>query len=234
LSLCKLSSFVQKFVDASCTLKLLSEKSGMRCTAAAISLALLTSYAGLSQQLDPAPLTLTDRLSLFDDKTLTQVQPYAATIASASFLQLISSDRLWGQGTDKFTNHLIASFSRRLVTYGIQNAAAAALHEDLRYRPSLSHNVFRRSGHALIRTFVAETPHGQDIAYANIVAAVGSGVIIHEFHPGRENGRSGTLNLVALNFVGFAENNLWSEFKPDVKHFLRSRLLPFAHHRLVP
>src|SRR5271167_3461168 len=98
----------------------------MHCSAA-ISLALLSSLPGLAQALDPlpdpvAPLTLSDRLALFDDKTLTQVQPYAATVVSASFLQLISSNRLWGQGADKFTNHLVASFSRRLVTYGIQGA----------------------------------------------------------------------------------------------------------------
>jgi hypothetical protein len=208
----------------------------MQYSAAAVSLALLSSVIGVAQQPDPAPapLTLTDRLSLFDDKTLTQVQPYAATVVSASVLQLLSSDRLWGQGTDKFTNHLIASFSRRLVTYGIQSAAAAALREDLRYKPSLSNNVFRRSGHALLRTFVVDTPHGQDIAYANIVAGVGSAVIIHEFHPGREHGASGTFTLVGFNFVGLAETNLWSEFKPDVKHFLHNRFLPFTHHRLVP
>jgi len=103
----------------------------MHCSAA-VSLALLSSLAGLAQALDPlrdlaSPLTLSDRLALFDDKTLTQVQPYLATVASASFLQLISSNHLWGQGADKFTNHLVASFSRRLATYGIQSAAAAAL-----------------------------------------------------------------------------------------------------------
>jgi hypothetical protein len=209
----------------------------MRCSAV-VSLALLSSLAGLAQALDPpvdpvAPLTLSDRLALFDDKTITQVQPYVATVVSASFLQLVSSNRLWGQGADKFTNHLVASFSRRLATYGIQSAAAAALQEDLRYKPSLSNNVWRRTGHALFTTLVLETPQGNQIAWANIVAALGSGVIIDTYHPGREYGHSGALNLVGLNFLGFAKTNLWLEFKPDVKYFVRHRILPFPHHRLV-
>ncbi len=61
----------------------------------------------------------------------------------------------------------------RLATYGIQSGAAAALHEDLRYRPSLSRNLWRRSGRALL---------SPDLALANIVAAVGSGKLLSSRH----------------------------------------------------
>jgi len=67
---------------------------------------------------------------------------------------------------------------------------------------------------------VLETPQGNKIAWANIVAAAGSGVIVDTYHPGRESGRSGALNLVGLNL-------------PDVKYFVRHRILPFPYHRLV-
>ena len=115
----------------------------------------------------------------------------------------------------------------RLTTYGIQAGAAAALHEDLRYRPSLSNNVWKRSGHALLSTFVLETPRGKDIALANILAAVGSGMIINASLPGRENSHHpGTWKFAGRDLLGFAEGNLGGEFKPDIKHFLRSSLLP--------
>jgi len=174
----------------------------------------------------PIPFTLHQRFALFTTKTLTQVQPYAATLVSSAFLELFSPTRVWGQGTDEFTNHVFASFTKRLVTYGLQSSAAAALHEDLRYKPSLSTNLWRRSGHALLGTLVIATPRGNDIAFANIVAAVGSAAIINYSHPGQEiPDHQRTWTVAGENFLGFAEANLWNEFKPDVKHFLRSKVL---------
>jgi hypothetical protein len=182
----------------------------------------------LSTPPDPAiPLALSDRLTLFTDKTVTQVQPYVSSVVSSAFFQLFSPASVWGQGADRFTNHLVASFSQRLATYGLQSGAAAALHEDMRYKPSLSRNIWRRAGHALLSTLVLDTPRGNDIALANIVAAVGSGMIINSSLPGRENSKHpGTWNFAGRDLFGFAEGNLWNEFKPDIKHFLKSKLLP--------
>src|SRR5579863_4417252 len=172
------------------------------------------------------PLCASDRLTLFTDKTVTQVQPYASSVFSSAFFQLFSPTSVWGHGADRFTNHLVASFTQRLVTYGIQSGAAAALHEDLRYKPSLSHNPFRRAEHALVSTFVLETPRGKDIALANILAAVGSGMVINASLPGRETSiHPGPWSLAGLDLLGFAEGNLWNEFKPDIKHLVRTRLL---------
>jgi hypothetical protein len=191
----------------------------------------LSSPLGTSSSDAGLTLTARDRITLFSDKTLTQVQPYASSLVSSAALMLISPTDIWGRGADKYTNHLIASFSQRLVTYGIQSGAAAALHEDLRYRPSLSHNPWRRSAHALVSTLILETPRGNDIAFANIVAAVGSGVVIHATRPGQEDpgganlDHPGVMDLAGRNLLGFAEGNLWNEFKPDIRHFLRSKLL---------
>ena len=184
--------------------------------------------SSLETPADPSiPLAAGDRLTLFTDKTVTQVQPYAATVVSSAFFQLFSPSSVWGSGADRFTNHLVASFTQRLATYGIQAGAAAALHEDLRYKPSLSSNVWKRTGHALLSTFVLETPRGKDIALANIVAAVGSGMIINANLPGRENSHHpGTWSFAGRDLLGFAEGNLWDEFKPDIKHFLKNKLLP--------
>jgi hypothetical protein len=176
---------------------------------------------------DPAiSLTARTRLTLFTDKTVTEVQPYASTLVSSAALMLISPARIWGRGADDYTNHLVASFSQRLVLYGLQGGAAAALHEDLRYRPSLSRNVWKRSGHALFSTLVLETPRGNDIAFANLVAAFGGAAVMHAGRPGREDSSApGIFSLSTRNLLGFAEVNLWNEFKPDVKHLLRSRVL---------
>lgn len=180
---------------------------------------------GISQ--DPVvSFTARDQLTLFTNKTLTKVQPYASSIVSSTALLFVGPKTIWGQGTDRYTNRLVASFTHRLVTYGLQSGAAMALHEDLRYRPSLSRSVWKRSGHALFSTFVLETPRGNDIAFANIVAAVGSGMIVSATHPGLERSdQLGMWNLAGRNLLGFAEGNLWNEFKPDIKYFVRGRLL---------
>jgi hypothetical protein len=170
----------------------------------------------------PVPFTARDRLTLFSDKTVTRAQPYVATLVSSAALLLISSRHIWGEGTDGYTNHLVASFSHRLVTYGMQGAAAAALHEDLRYRPALSSNVWKRSQHALLSTLVIETPRGNDVALANVVAAFSSAAIMNAALPGREISRHPDIwRLAGENLLGFAETNLWNEFKPDLKHLLR-------------
>ena len=180
---------------------------------------------------NPIPLTWRDRVTLLADKTVSEVQPYASSLVSSAALMFISPNHIWGHGTDDYTNHLVSSFTRRVVTYGIQAGAAAALHEDLRYKPSLSQNVWKRAGHALRSTVVLETPRGNDIAFANIVAAVGSAEIINATRPGQENPTQenlshwGVWNLAGANMLGFAEGNLWNEFKPDVKHFVRTKLL---------
>jgi hypothetical protein len=176
------------------------------------------------------PLTGRNRLTLFADKTVAEEQPYAASLVSSATLMLMSPTRIWGHGADDYTNHLVASFTRRLVTYGLQSGAAAALHEDLRYRPSLSRSLWKRSGHALFSTLVLETPRGNDIAFANLAAAVGSAAIINASRPGQEYptqenlSHMGMWDLAGANFLGFAEGNLWNEFKPDIKHLVRSRL----------
>jgi len=176
---------------------------------------------------DPVvPQTGRERFASFTAKTLTRVQPYAASVVSSAFTQMFSPSDVWGRGLDRFTNHFAASFSQRLVTYGLQSGAAAALHEDVRYKPSLSSNVWKRASHALFSTVVLDTPRGNDIAIANIVAAVGSGVFINTCHPGQEHfTHPGAWQLAGWNLAGFAQSNLWNEFKPDLKHLIRSKLL---------
>ena len=181
--------------------------------------------SSLQAQPDPAILTGHERLTLFASKTLTHVQPYASSVMSSAF-QLLSPSNVWGRGVDGFTNRMEASFTQRVVTYGLQSGAAAALHEDLRYQPSTSSSLWKRTGHALLSTVVLETPRGTDVAYANIFAAVGSGFAINAIHPGREiSNRPCAWNLAALNLLGFAQGNLWTEFKPDIKHLVRRKLL---------
>jgi hypothetical protein len=188
------------------------------------------SFSSSSQTLaDPViPLTGRERLLYFTNETLTRVQPYASSAFSSAALQVFSTSTVWGRGTDGFTNRLAGSFTRRLTTYGFQSAAAAALHEELRYRPSLSGNVWKRTQHALFSTFVLQTPRGNDIAYANIVASVGSAAVIGAFHPGQEGPtHAGMWSLAGMNLLGLAEGNLWSEFKPDIKVLVRRKIL---HH----
>jgi hypothetical protein len=40
--------------------------------------------------------------------------------------------------------------------------------------------------------------------------------------------------LTGENLLGFAEGNLWNEFKPDVRHFLRRSLFLRRRLRLMP
>lgn len=172
------------------------------------------------------PLTNRDRFSLFSAKTLTKTQPYVSSAMAAAFSQFFSPNNIWGRGSEKFGNRFEASFVQRFVTYGMQSSFAAALHEDLRYRPSTETGVLKRMRYAVARTFVLQTSRGNDVAFANLAAALSSGLIINVAHPGRENfSHPGAWKLSGVNFLGFVESNLWSEFKPDIKFLVRSKIL---------
>jgi hypothetical protein len=171
-------------------------------------------------------LTKRDRFRLFAAKTLTKTQPYVDSALAAGFGLFFSPNNIWGRGSDKFTNRFEASFIQRLVTYGTQSGFAAVFHEDLRYRPSVESGVWKRARNAVARTFVLETPRGSEVAFANLAAAFSSGLIINVAHPGCENFlHPGAWKLAGGNLLGFMESNLWAEFKPDVKHFVRSKVL---------
>lgn len=137
------------------------------------------------------------------------------------------SNQIEGTGTDPIGGRrALNKVYRQSSGRSVQGAAAAALHEDLRYKPSLSGNFWKRSERALLSRLILDTPRGNDIAYANIIAAIGSGVVINLAHPGQENfTRPGAWRLAGMNIVGFAEGNLWNEFKPDLKHLVRSKIL---------
>jgi hypothetical protein len=172
------------------------------------------------------PLTKRDRFRLFTAKTLTKTQPYVSSAMAAGFSQFFSPNNIWGRGGDKFANRFEASFVQRLVTYGMQDGFAAAFHEDLRYRPSLENGVFQRLRYAVARTFILQTPRGNEVAFANLAAAFSSGLIINVCHPGRENFlHPGAWTLAGGNLLGFMESNLWAEFKPDIRHLVRSKIL---------
>src|SRR5260370_40430040 len=109
-----------------------------------------------------------ERSEIFITKTQTRVGPYASSAVSAASMQMFSPTAVWGKGMDRYTNHMLASFSQRLVTYGVQSGVAAALHEDLRYKRSLESSTWKRARHALLSTVILDTPRGRDVAFANI------------------------------------------------------------------
>jgi hypothetical protein len=189
-----------------------------------LTLSLFKPFRPAPEQLPP--LTRRDRFRLFTAKTLTKTQPYVSSALSAGFSQFFSPNNIWGRGGDKFANRFEASFTQRLVTYGMQSGFAAAFHEDLRYRPSVESGVWKRARYAVARTFILQTPRGDEVAFANLAAAFSSGLVINVAHPGRENFlHPGAWKLAGGNILGFVEGNLWTEFKPDIKHFVQSKVL---------
>jgi hypothetical protein len=80
----------------------------------------------------------------------------------------------------------------------------------------------------MLSALVWETPRGNDLALANLVAAFGGAAIMNVSLPGREYSSShpDIWTLAGENLLGFAEGNLWNEFKPDLKHLVSKGLHP--------
>ena len=123
----------------------------------------------------------------------------------------------WRDGGGAFARNYADSFAHRAATDVGRFLPAAALHEDVRYKPSTSHNPFGRAAHALAFTLVDSTDSGhRTLALSNVVGAAAGGFVGNAYLPdGFNNATHGGQRSLVL-FAGFAQQNLMQEFQPEI------------------
>lgn len=134
----------------------------------------------------------------------------------------------WKYGATAFGQNYADALARRSAMQTAQYAVGAALREDFRYRPSVSHNPGVRLLHAIGYTFVDRSDSGHSrLAMANFAAAGAKGFVGMAYLPGGYNDISHAGSRAAIAFGSLAGQNVAREFAPDLFRLSRRLHLPF-------
>ena len=145
-----------------------------------------------------------------------------------------SYPREWRLGAGVFGRNYGDGLARRASMETARFATAAFLHEDFRYRPSLSKNPMKRGLHALAFTFVDKSDSGRNrLALSNFAGAAASGFIGNLYLPPGLNNPGHAQTRAAIAFGGIALQNLLGEFLPELQRATRWWKSPF-HRQPVP
>jgi len=98
-------------------------------------------------------------------------------------------------------------------------------HEDPRYHPSSSHNVFARSLHAVGYTFVDRSDSGHAMpALSNFAGSAAAGFVGNAYLPSGYDNATHAGQRAILQFGFTAAGNLFREFAPQIPRPVRVTL----------
>jgi hypothetical protein len=128
----------------------------------------------------------------------------------------------WRQGSEAFGRNYGDAFAHRITFQTARFATGVIAHEDPRYIPSASHNVFARSFHALTFTFIDRSDCGHAMpAISNFVGAIAAGFVGNAYLPSGFNNATHAGQRATIQFGFTAAGNLFREFAPQMPRPVR-------------
>ena len=145
--------------------------------------------------------------------------PLLGEAAGAGISQWKNAPPEWGQGWraygERYGSNLAYNGVRQTITYG----ASIALHEDTRYFASGKHGVWNRTGYALLSTFTARRPNGQQsFSFSSVGGVIGASGIASIWGPRSWQGFNNIAENAGVSFGATAALNVVREFLPDLLH----------------
>jgi hypothetical protein len=201
---------------------------GMACT-----LILFGAGTGLAQsQTDSRNLTP----PTFENKTSRWMidtfgfAPVFSSAAAAGIRMANPPDRFpreWRQGGGAFGRNFGLYYTRSTAGFTTRYLASAVLHEDTRYHASPRSGFWPRTGHAIGWVFVDQSDSGKRrLAVSNFAGALASGHVGRPFLPDGFNDETHALQWSLIGLGGIATQNLYDEFKPEIRRALRKIHIP--------
>jgi hypothetical protein len=179
------------------------------------------------------PLTAEEKFSVYVHRTFGP--PALILPAFGAGLSMLNAPshypREWKDGAQAFGRNYGNTVATITARETASMLAGVALHEDPRYRPSGSTNVFYRAFHALSYTFVDRTDSGKrTIAVSNFAGAAAGGLVGMAYLPNGFNDATHAQQRIVMQFATVAIHNLAAEFQPQwgpiVKKLRIPKLLP--------
>jgi len=166
------------------------------------------------------------RLRLFLDDTVLSKTFVPRLAFSAALDQRDGASHAWGTGADAYGKRMAARAGLALSQAAVQHGTAAMLGLDPLGDQSRCGctGAFRRTTHALTRTFYTRDRRGRAVPNVPFVAgAAGGALIARAWYPPDERPGRDAARYAAVAVVGQAGANVFREFAPELKRLIPKR-----------
>jgi len=157
-------------------------------------------------------------------KKLFTPQAVMSTLPGAAVQQLHDWPGEWGQTGAGFEKRAASLYGQFVIGALIEDGVKTVHKEDTRYRRLGEGNFFKRTGHAVVTTFVAHKPDGTGTpAFSLLANSYGSWAIATLWSP-REYRTPGSIAQWGTTGLGVTVvADVFREFWPDLKKHLHSK-----------
>ncbi len=146
----------------------------------------------------------------------------AWSVAAAGFSQALDSVPEWGQGMQGYGKRLGSRSAQRAIKNSIEAGAGVLLNENPRYTPSRRSGIWKRGLYASSRTFLSQPDSGGiRPGYSKLIAIVGATYISRQWWPKAYRTASEYAWGSAVGLGMEAGKNIFAEFWPDIRRWLR-------------
>jgi hypothetical protein len=134
----------------------------------------------------------------------------------------------WRQGFPAFARNYGDFMASWVSVQGGKFIAASLLHEDPRYYPARSKNIFARGFNAVRYAVIDRGDSGRPrLAVANLAGALAGGFVGNAYLPDPYANEAHGLKRSGFALIGFATSNLADEFWPEVVKAAKKLHVPF-------
>lgn len=170
-----------------------------------------------------APPSTQEKWQFFQDET---VSPFIlmASGVNAGVSEATRSDPQYGVGALPLTERFGAAVGDNISQNFFSDfMMASLLHEDTRYRPrGETHGFWARFGYALSRAVVTHTDAGgSTVNWANLTGCALQAGLSNAYYPPPSRNAAATAINWANSLAGSGFGNLFPEFYPDFKRWLK-------------
>jgi hypothetical protein len=192
-------------------------------------LGVIPNYQAVSNPDAPfVPLTVRQKWALVGRSSLDPFNA-ASAVLGAAMSQRENAHPRYGNGAIPYTQR----FGAAMADLGMQSmfsagVLASLLHQDPRYyRMGPRRNVLVRAGYSVSRLVVAKQDSGRPAFNASGVFGMGLGIAASNlYYPGPSRNGTVMAERIGTSFTAGAMGNLLSEFWPDIRTKVLSRLGP--------
>lgn len=170
------------------------------------------------------PMTNEDRWKDYVRQNFTQPGAFFQTFFTALGDQTGNVPSEWGKGPGVFPRRLGSDFAQFTIGGTIKSATAAGLHEDTRFYPCACRGVWRRTAHAVSRTFLTYNDNGKrTLDIAGLAGLYGGPMIMTTWYPDRYTPLGYGVRQGNLAVGITAGIYVIREFSPELKGLFRHK-----------
>ena len=161
--------------------------------------------------------------------------PGAVTAAmfTGSVSTTLNHSSVWGDGTERYTNHFVANLARHTIRQSIEFGSGALLQQDDSFTRSGEQQIGRRIRSALYHSLFVPGHTSNELAVPRIAAAIGTGWIEHSWHPWQRDQVNPWVETSRI-LGSYVLRSFWHEFEPDIKNKVSKKLFKRSQPPIDP